>query len=412
MLIPSARVYREIFSSEASIWFLPASEDEAVVALKLPSTTIQAVVSGCSLELLFGRINGRADVPLCTGLRCRDTIDRPLISLNFQNHVEQYVALGAFLREGGGTAYLFNELDMCVAWARFAIEPIAAGEAREFVGDPAALVPGEHSSRFTSEMDTYEEFVGHAYDPGAPRADVNQLVVPLSANQWEFSVNHFVGARERGQLALGTQDDGLSVEAVAWFSLDSVFPGGLLRNPIVEEGNGAERELTDVLAFYQYGHFLIEAKALSESGEGFRRSHQRKILTAQKHTRKAISQLVGASKAIRSGRTIKSESGAKVNFDRDKPPHCIVLLAELQHEGDWNDIVQLMAEGMDVTGGFFHVLDLRELILLLKGSNGKAELFDNNLMERAKHFANTRSIHIRSRIPPNAAQQAVEPDVK
>ena len=49
------------------------------------------------------------------------------------------------------------------------------------------------------------------------------------------------------------------------------------------------------------------------------------------------------------------------------------------------------------THGFFHLLDLRELITLLKGSSGKAELLDYNLMERCKLFAEHRSVHIRSR---------------
>lgn len=36
---------------------------------------------------------------------------------------------------------------------------------------------------------------------------------------------------------------------------------------------------------------------------------------------------------------------------------------------------------------FFHLIDLRELITLLKGSSGKPDFLDFNLMQRVKIFA-------------------------
>jgi hypothetical protein len=45
---------------------------------------------------------------------------------------------------------------------------------------------------------------------------------------------------------------------------------------------------------------------------------------------------------------------------------------------------------------FLHLLDLREFISLLKGSSGKAELLDYNLMMRWKLFMEKESIFIRS----------------
>ena len=71
------------------------------------------------------------------------------------------------------------------------------------------------------------------------------------------------------------------------------------------------------------------------------------------------------------------------------------------HWGDWSEIEALLADAMGVTGAFFHLLDLREFIGLLKGSSGKATLLDYNLMERCKVFAENGSIHIRSQRAPN-----------
>ena len=46
------------------------------------------------------------------------------------------------------------------------------------------------------------------------------------------------------------------------------------------------------------------------------------------------------------------------------------------------------------TGAFFHLLDLREFITLLKQSSGDPKLIDYNLMQRCKLFYEKKSVHI------------------
>lgn len=75
------------------------------------------------------------------------------------------------------------------------------------------------------------------------------------------------------------------------------------------------------------------------------------------------------------------------------------------HWGDWSDIETQLMEAMQSTAAFFHFLDLREFIALLKGSSGEAALLDYNLRERCKIFAKNGSAHIRSQMAPNPAVQ-------
>ena len=56
-------------------------------------------------------------------------------------------------------------------------------------------------------------------------------------------------------------------------------------------------------------------------------------------------------------------------------------------------------EAMQHTGAFFHLIDLPELVALLKGSSGKAELLDYNLMQRCKLFVEKKSVFIRTNYP-------------
>jgi hypothetical protein len=115
--------------------------------------------------------------------------------------------------------------------------------------------------------------------------------------------------------------------------------------------------------------------------------------------RKAIAQLIGASKAFAREETILDAKGGELEINREQPPHCIILITELMHWGDWKAIELQLIEAMKQTGAFFHLLDLREFITLLKGSSGKAELFDYNLMERCKLFLENKSVFIRSQPP-------------
>jgi hypothetical protein len=119
----------------------------------------------------------------------------------------------------------------------------------------------------------------------------------------------------------------------------------------------------------------------------------------QKQVKKAIAQLIGASKALKNNNAIFDANGKEIIVDRKEPPHCIILITELMHYGDWKEIEIQLFEAMQETGAFFHLLDLREFIALLKGSSGKVELLDYNLMERCKIFVDKQSVFIRSQPP-------------
>ena len=70
-------------------------------------------------------------------------------------------------------------------------------------------------------------------------------------------------------------------------------------------------------------------------------------------------------------------------------------ITELMTCGDWDEITQQMLDAMQQTGAFFHLLDLREFIVLLKQSSGDPKLVDYNLMERCKLFIEKKSVFIR-----------------
>ena len=115
----------------------------------------------------------------------------------------------------------------------------------------------------------------------------------------------------------------------------------------------------------------------------------------QKQIKKALKQLVGATNAFKRGDIILDNVNKAIVVDRSQPPHCIVLITELITSGDWNEIAELLIDAVQQTGAFFHIIDFREFITLLKQSSGDPKLIDYNLMERCKICLEKRSVLIR-----------------
>ena len=178
-----------------------------------------------------------------------------------------------------------------------------------------------------------------------------------------------------------------------------MFLDRLHKGPQVQIGK-KQRELTDVLAYYKIGTFLIEAKCLSVIEAGHDSKQDRKIRRIKKHVKKAIRQLAGACKAIQRSEIITNTNGERLEIGPTIVPHCIVLVSELINSTDWSDVVDSMLAAALNTGGIFHVLDLREFVTLLKISANKKENFDYYLMQRFEILVEKKSIHIRSRPVP------------
>ncbi|GAB6069941.1 hypothetical protein JCM30760_10380 [Thiomicrorhabdus hydrogeniphila] len=397
MHIPSERVYNEMRSEEASLWVVPANGGEEIAILvKAPTPSVKALIENCGTELIFG-LHGHY---MCLGIRIFDIPESPLFISGVVRHNEEHRAILKILEDKVSPIFLFNEMDICLAWSNIAI---GSEEVLNFIGDIENLYVGDFDEHCSHVLDCF------CYSTDNTQTYSNALEIPfinikLSIEPWRSNNNHFYSVRESHAVLISDRDEGEVFERAIWASLESVFPLTLYKSPEVKIGDKT-RELTDVLAFHQYGSFLIEAKDLSVLKAGAGRSLDRRTKGVQKQVKKAIGQLIGSCKALKRGEKIYAASGAEISVERENPPHCIVLITELNHSGDWSEIVAELIKAIESTGAFFHLLDFRELIALLKGSSGRAELLDYNLIERCKSFIQCRSVHIRSQPAPNKSMQ-------
>ena len=403
MHIHSERIYNEIRNEIGSIWYIPANEGaELALLIKAPSSCIKALVAGCKLELTFGKFEHY----LCVGVRIYDVPDAPILISKLQRNAEEHASLMRALKECKIPIFLFGEMDVCLAETTAVISEVEASAAVDLLGSESNLYVGTNPDIASHVLDCF----CHSYDNQSHYPNAHEIpiaTVVAQYNKWNTMNNHFYGISGFQNIDISDKNEGEMLERTVWATLSSVFPLTLYHAP-KDISKGKERELTDVFSFYPFGSFLIETKDLSVFKAGYDRDQERRIAGVQKQVKKAIGQLVGASKAFSRGDAIFDSCGKALNIDRSNPPHCIVLITELMHAGDWEEIVKQMCDAMAETNAFFHLIDLREFIELLKGSSGDPHLLDYNLMKRCELFWKVKSVFIRSEPPVNADNETSE----
>lgn len=396
MHIPGKRIDEEMRSEIASLWYVPANEGtDTALLIKAPTTTIKALFAGCEMSLVFGRINQF----LCTGVRIYDIPGSPVLICGVQRHAEEHAAFLEILKRKKTPVFLFNEMDVCLSWADIEITEGDVSSIQDFIPPSNSLYVGKFSDEASRALDCF----CYSIDSTRKFDDahlIETIEVKPNITNWIAGRISFIGEYDNHSILIDSKNEGEVLEKAIWSSLESVFPKGLYMSPQVRTGQKL-RELTDVMTTYERGTFLIEAKDLSILQAGYTRSKERRTSGVQRQTEKAIGQLVGASKGLRRGDAVFSKDGLQIEVLRTEPLHCIVLLTELMHDGDWSHIESQLIRAMQATGDFFHVFDLSELVMLIKCSYGKAHRLDYNLMQRCKQFAQTKNIHIRSRPASN-----------
>lgn len=376
-------------SEIASLWYVPANDgNETALIIKAPTPTIKAAILGCPLKLFFGK----EDAYLCKAVMIEDVPGSPVIISGVQIEAEEHQALLKSVQQKSFPVFLFNEMDICVASSIIQLNLNDSEKILSFIKSEK-LYSGNFDSLASAVLDCFE----YTLDKALPYQNVHEMdIVEIAPDigEWETNKIYFLNQAIAQKTDIAEKDEGGIFERTIWGSLESVFPTTLYKSPKVKIGEKT-RELTDVYAYYEYGSFLIECKDLSVIQAGYERNMDKRIGGIQKQIKKALKQLVGATNAFKRGDIILDNVNKAIVVDRSQPPHCIVLITELITSGDWNEIAELLIDAVQQTGAFFHIIDFREFITLLKQSSGDPKLIDYNLMERCKICLEKRSVLIR-----------------
>ena len=306
-------------SEEAGTWFVPANGgEETAVLIKAPTTTLKALLSGVSLSLVFGADRSY----LCSGARVYDVPEAPLLLFSVQRYEEEHAALNKIANARRTPIFLFNELDVCVAWSDGLLTEHDSARLLAFLTSHGDFYSGDFTAEASAVLDSFCATINSSQELSGAK-QIQTIEIPISHESWTSNNVSFVGANDLQTIVLEDSDEGAVLEKAVWASLESVFPLTLHKSPSVTIG-AKTRELTDVLTFYEYGSFLIEAKDLSILKDGTNRKRERRAkgTQKQKQARGAIKQLIGASK-------------------------------------DWSEVEEDLRKAFLEAGDFFHVFDLR-----------------------------------------------------
>jgi len=188
MHIPSERILREMNSEEASIWYVPANNGEEIALLiKAPTSSIKALIMGCQMHLFFGKNKSY----LCTGVKILDILDSPVFISGILLNYEEHSALIRLLNEKKIPIFLFNEMDMCLAWSNLELYENDALNGLKFIGKESELYTGP----FTNEAPHVLDCFGYSADATNIRPNAHTLPIcemhPTLEN-WRIIHNHFL----------------------------------------------------------------------------------------------------------------------------------------------------------------------------------------------------------------------------
>lgn len=383
------RIYQELLQQKTGVWYVSDIYGSKIM-IKVPSSTIKAIIKGCKLEFVFGIDDNIFHV----GARIYDDPINFLTITAPHKNMDEHLSIAKIMSLNKVHIQLCNELGVCQAFGDIVLNEKNNNDVLCLLGNPKRLYTGNLNERLISSSDNFQFSLGldiPYFDNRSPNK-IQIISIDTKIENLQVLNNIFYGETGTFSTEITNSDEGKLLEKEVFIALRSLFGSNVYLNPHITNKKDISRELIDILAFSDIGIFLIESKALGVNNAVEERSMSRKIKGLQDQIKKGIKQLVGALKRITNNELIYDESGQKVYFNRTLPPCGIVLVSELLHFGEWEEILSIIVRAMRENGILIHIMDLNELMQFITYSNGDKYRFDDYLLERIKSFTENPSI--------------------
>ena len=384
----AARIYQELIHEEGAVWFV-SDEYGFKIMVKAPSVSAKALIKGCAAAFIFGKDNHLSPPVMHS---CFRIYDDPVHFLNLSGthrFIEDHLALKKVMEEEVVQLQIFNELNMCVAFANIRFSSESKNSILALLGEPTTLYCGDFTNLINQSLDCFQFSSGseQAFD----KRTIHVVETKVKLEDMVVMQNLVVGINHREHMIID-KDEGNVFEQQVWAVMQHLFEFQIQRNPQIKSKHGF-RELTDVLAYSEYGIFLFEMKGFAVMTVEKEASIERKVLNTQKAIKKGIDQLVGAAKKVQEQVAVYDANGNELQFDKSLCPHCVVLVSELLPFGDWKEVEFHILKAMMDQPMFLNVMDLKEFMHFIGHSKGSKHNLDYFLMERAKGFVEEPGIH-------------------
>ena len=355
---------------------------EPTLLVKGSTLLLKYVVLGAPIQFNLGRVNDR----LLYAFIAYDDASKPAMLWSVVETEAEVNALKGLVSGESCPVFLFNELALNVAWST--VRGNFPPEVQSWIGD-AKLGKVD----YTEIAEPADDLLERAFKGTTSTHElISTDIAPVEP--WHPLFNHFITSHGTDSpVDLFSRDEGGQQEQLTVWLTDSLHPRGVHHSPQIPKGNG-QRELTDILLSHEYGALLIESKALTVFNRETLPDRTKLAKDVSQHVEKAVRQLRGSIRHLKGGVQVTTRAGTPIDVERLKPAHAIVLIPEfavIQNKEYYGPA--FIADFMEATGGFIHLLDLPELLrvvqaaeILSKGSTKVTPLmaFDYYLMERAE----------------------------
>jgi hypothetical protein len=369
MFTPSEQHSEKMKCESAGFWPLPInSGNEFAFLLKAPTSILKAAYRLCQLRLSVATARTPSGLVVGTVFSIFDDPTSPAMMSGIHCSQEEHVALVESLRLRRTIIVFFDELSHPVARAECALDPDACDRALVILGTPDERYLGPWTPLLAEVLD---EVDGATNPVLATPPRYLPAVVDITLKLSEVEVNEIwvVGSHESRRFRLNDPNEGYGLEQATWYLVDHLFDGCVFHSPQVEEPGGT-RELTDVLAFSEHGTCLFETKAAAMLTTSPERNTERRASSAGKQIFKGIDQILGAMRNVSRFLPLLTTTGHPIDMPHSSasPRHGVVLVSELLPSVDWTSIAQELIGASTPPAQLLHVLDLRELRLLVGAS--------------------------------------------
>lgn len=330
---------------------------EPTLLVKGSTLLLKYIVLGAQLRFHLARLSGR----LLYAFTTYDDPSKPATLWSILENEAEVTALRGLVSDEPSPIFLFNELALNVAWST--VKASFPSEVNCWINN-ATLGKVDYTAITEEAGDLLERaFKGTTTSDELLSAEI----VPIE--EWHAVFNHFITSHgSDSPVDLFSRDEGGQQEKLAVWLTDSLHPRGVHHSPQIPKGNGT-RELTDILLSHEYGAVLIESKALTVFNRDTLPDRTKLAKDVSQHIEKAVRQLRGSIRRLKDGVPVTTRAGSSIDVERSKPAHAVVLIPEFDLiENKENYGLAFIADFMEATGGFIHLLDLAELLRIIQAA--------------------------------------------
>lgn len=411
--MPSDNVYQLVKNDKIGIWVESFDKGKSsAIIIKSSSSSIKSVMQGCDLKLLVGICSKNKKKYIAIGAMIYDVHDSPLLIFYPARYESSIDAVRFLMTTTEITLSFFDELDLPVFSAKGQIdifsESFITGIDQNVTIPEDMEVVDSMVDSFALEVDSqYGTSYGYKgseqkYNCSIERRDIAiSESTPILVNTFSEDIPKNIVSYD---LSIG--NEGTTQELQLDFILNHHFDGKSFLSPQIRIG-AKIRELTDILFVRSNNIYLIESKSLNINLSGVASTLSRRAGKIKKHANRALGQMEGVFKKIRQGYSVmENETLKDISIPKKNKLHGIILLSNFHDYyiyEDWVDCSEKIYKiSSDINNCTVHLMDLTELVNLLKLSHISKIKFDEAMAMRFEGFRETGILkheHINSSLP-------------